>query len=171
MEQTVTRSASQSGFDLKVVSNNAIDWNIDEGHLGWYFRLPESGERIIYNPIARAGRIMVTSLVNNFDPCAQATSGFTYLLSVNTGGALSETVFDLNEDKSFDVSDQISVGDDMHSPSGFHQSGAAASSSPRVLQVNGLESIIAGDVTGNINQITVAPSRNTQGRQSWMRIF
>jgi type IV pilus assembly protein PilY1 len=65
--------------------------------LGWYFDLPNSGERFVANqPLVQSGTVdFVTLIPQPGITCTGGASGFEYILNLNTGGQTSNTVFDL----------------------------------------------------------------------------
>ncbi len=86
----------------EALTDNPITWfdpgaNIGE-HVGWYFDLPESGERVIDDVIIRSGKAVVLSNIplasGGEDPCTSG-KGASYLniLDACTGGRPSEDQF------------------------------------------------------------------------------
>ncbi|MCH8106710.1 MAG: hypothetical protein IIC58_14605, partial [Proteobacteria bacterium] len=98
----------ESNFTQRVLSRNAVDYSIDHG---WYFNLPESGERAVTTPIARANTVFFNSFVPVDDPCASGGFGFKFAVDMTTGGSPLEPVFDVNEDGVIDASDTLTGAD------------------------------------------------------------
>ncbi|MDZ7803058.1 pilus assembly protein [Thiohalophilus sp.] len=86
---------------------------------GWYMDLvsppPNSfgaqGERIVASPLLWAGRIIITSIIPNDDPCGWGGSTWLMELDPNSGSRLDYSVFDLNEDGNFDNKEFMTVKD------------------------------------------------------------
>ena len=80
-----------------------------ESKVGWYLKLPETGEKVLANSITSNGSVMFTTLVPGSgaaaavsDPCvAPVTQGRFYSMNIITGDAGS----DLNKDQSIENDD------------------------------------------------------------------
>jgi type IV pilus assembly protein PilY1 len=86
-----------------VLSNNLLTWypekNDDQvSHVGWYFDLPKSGERIVANPSVREGKIFLTTLVPAKSKCGVDGNSSIYILDACTGGRLADPVFKINDE-------------------------------------------------------------------------
>ena len=84
-----------------------------ETKVGWYFKLPENGEKVLANSITSNGSVMFTTLVPSSgaaaavsDPCvAPVTQGRFYSINILTGSAGD----DLNKDKTITDADLFTV--------------------------------------------------------------
>jgi len=101
-----------------MISNKQIEWwnhKTDKGkHVGWYFDLPKSGERVIINPMIRSGITLVASSIPSKSPCTGGGSSVLYALNACSGGEPHGSQFDSNEDGRVDKDDRI----DGKSPGG-----------------------------------------------------
>jgi type IV pilus assembly protein PilY1 len=102
IEQTFDTS-----FSVKVLTRNPVDYSIDHG---WYFNLPETGERAVTSPIARADTVFFNSFVPVDDPCSVGGFGFKFAVDMATGGSPLDPSFDANKDGVIDDSDMVSNG-------------------------------------------------------------
>lgn len=122
-QQKVLSVSSQFNPVLaRVTSDYSFDWYLGSGlpstssntYLGWYFNLPDPGERQIYDPILRGGRLIFNSVVPNQDPCQ--AGGYSWLneLDFATGKRLGFSPFDYNGDGVFDNNDLVKVNFDVN---------------------------------------------------------
>ncbi len=89
-------------------------------HIGWYFNLPESGERVVSDVRIRAGRLTVISYVATASTCGLAGHSWVMVMDPCTGGRLPDAYFDFNEDGKVDFQDLIDIGEpDKAAPSAF----------------------------------------------------
>lgn len=63
-------------------STETVDWATQDG---WWFDLPNSGERVITNFALRGNRLTVASLVPNSDPCKAGGASWKYDINLVTG--------------------------------------------------------------------------------------
>lgn len=102
LEQEVVDKVVHEGDDYLFVSDNEIDyWSpvTDEGeHVGWFFDLPQEGERTVQDPMIRDGIVMALGSVPVPDPCWAGGSSVLYQLDACTGGEPDEPQFDVSGD-------------------------------------------------------------------------
>jgi len=75
---------------------NAVDYGGSDR--GWYFDLPDTGERLITTPLLWAGNAYFNSLVPESDPCSSGATGILTALDMITGGLPEEPPLDMNGD-------------------------------------------------------------------------
>ncbi len=98
--------------DVRVITKNTLSAD----QKGFYLDLQASpsvltGERVISSPNAYySDRIVFTSFVPDPNACAGQVSGWLYELDPFTGGRTSFSVFDLNNDQSFNSGEFVSLG-------------------------------------------------------------
>lgn len=109
INQSVTAfdgTTSTQAITFYSISSNAIDWSTKDG---WYFNLPNSGQRTVFPVDSLVGgfeRLVRVDTVQPggtaSDPCATATSavGATYIIDAMTGGSPQGTLLDTNGDGS-----------------------------------------------------------------------
>ena len=97
--QTFTEVTTESGDKYRTSSNTAFTAGTATGQkLGWYVDLPASGERIITDPIAHARRLIFTTFVPSTGVCSFGGTSWLMELNMDTGGAVTYAVFDVNKD-------------------------------------------------------------------------
>ena len=94
-EQTVLSTPTVTipglgSVETRVTSRSTVDYATKKG---WYMDLPESGERVAFNPILRDGRFVFTTLTPDAGVCSAGGSGWIMELDYLTGGALENTPF------------------------------------------------------------------------------
>ncbi len=112
-EQTVDSVTTVSGFEVRITSQNAIDYTVKKG---WYMDLPETGERVAFNPILRDGRFVFTTLTPNTAVCAAGGSSWLMELDYLTGGRLNISPFTQVGRVGGDYVSGIRIGNIMTTP-------------------------------------------------------
>lgn len=173
-EQTLIATTTVSGTDYRVTSDTAIDYDTQQG---WYFDLPETGERIAYNPLARDQYfVFVTLIPDTSDPCAAGGSSwlmeFDYL---NGARPTTAVIFDVNDDGKIDDSDTVTVTDANGNPLSVPPTGAKLTNgigtTPAVLDKD--ETTEVKVVSGSTAELqTVLEKKGAKsGRLSWRQIL
>ena len=125
VQQRYTNKYDSDFGNVRVLSNNAVDYSIDVGHKGWYNHLdsvalgetqgiadPEfPGERAVRNIQLRGGLTFVNSLIPRSDTsCVDIAGGFALSFCPGTGGTNclgDRGIFDLDNDGEFDEGDEV----------------------------------------------------------------
>ena len=120
--QAKEAEANFAGQPLRVLTDNPVNylWENDTGgegnpsitaanHVGWYFDLPDTKERVVRDVLIRSGRAIVISTIPNTNPCAAGGASWLYELNANSGGRLDDPQFDINNDNVIDENDLIKV--------------------------------------------------------------
>jgi Tfp pilus tip-associated adhesin PilY1 len=120
--QTKLLDVNFAGQSLRVLSDNPVNylWETDTGgeenpstteanHVGWYFDLPDTKERVVQDVLIRSGKAIVISNIPNTNPCAAGGSSWMYEINANTGGRLKAPQFDINNDNVIDENDLIKI--------------------------------------------------------------
>ena len=94
-----------NSFAQRVLTRNSINWS--GGDYGWYFVLPDTGERSVTRPVVRGGIVFFNSFVPNSDPCSVGGYGYRFAVDIATGGSPDEVVVDVNKDGLINDSDRI----------------------------------------------------------------
>jgi Tfp pilus tip-associated adhesin PilY1 len=108
----------QFGVDLpngdEQYPNPAVDTaNMETvAHVGWYFDLPNTGERVATNSRIWDGRAIVTSFTPNTSVCSGGGTSFIHELDACDGGRTDEAVWDFDGDNDVDVDDLIPIDTD-----------------------------------------------------------
>ena len=79
-------------------------------HAGWYVDLPNSGERVIGNPIIRLGVLNYVSFTPEDSPCGGEGNSFPNFADPCDGGNLGEAFIDINQDGIINEEDLINLG-------------------------------------------------------------
>lgn len=75
-----------TGQSVRTSSNNTVNFASD---YGWFFDLPDSGERANTNPTLALGTLGFTTNVPNSSACTVGGYSYRYFLDYRTGGAVS----------------------------------------------------------------------------------
>jgi type IV pilus assembly protein PilY1 len=135
---------STEEMTLRVLSDNTPDWSItttpDNGascgdfpssqtpcdpecsgcaadplaNVGWYVNLPQTGERVIGNPLVRLGVLNYVTFTPEDSPCGGEGFSFPVFADPCTGGSLVEVFLDINQDGVIDEQDLINIGTDTN---------------------------------------------------------
>ena len=81
-------------------------------HAGWYLDLPQSGERIIGNPLIRLGVLNYVTFTPEDSPCGGEGNSFPVFADPCSGGNLGRAFLDINQDGVIDEQDLINIGTD-----------------------------------------------------------
>lgn len=104
ISQTVNEGAL-AGFDVRLLSDHPIDYTVNRG---WYFDLPDTGERVIVNPIVFGEVVFYTTMVPESNLCS-SSAGYSWLMVHNLfdGSEPDFIAIDVNHDGDFDSEDQV----------------------------------------------------------------
>jgi type IV pilus assembly protein PilY1 len=189
---TTTQSGDSLPYRVRVTSSNTVDYSSQKGwRMDLIYNNTDTGERVIYEPILRNGRIIFvtnyyTSTTTNpntgtaagASPDLCTASGVTmsgkgWLMELDAmmGRRLAYTPFDVNDDRLFDSGDYVDIGDatnpDWVPVSGRQFEGNIAS--PSIATHNNFEFKYNTQSTGNI-QVTTENPGPSFGRQSWRQL-
>jgi len=78
-------------------------------HAGWYFDLPDSGERVVSDVLIRDEKLIVITFVPEESACGSGGYSWLHEGDACTGARLDKPQFDINGDGVIDASDLISV--------------------------------------------------------------
>ena len=104
VSQTSTVSSLTSN-DVRLLSNNPVDYS---EYRGWYYDLPDTGERVIYRPIVIGELVVYITLIPESNLCSTA-GGYSWLMVHNLADGTEPDfiAIDVNGDSVFDSSDQV----------------------------------------------------------------
>jgi type IV pilus assembly protein PilY1 len=97
-----------SAFSERVLTRNSVGYL--SGDYGWFFELPDSGERSVTNPVVRGSLVFFNSFVPVTDPCSVGGYGYRFAVNVIDGGSPDKVAVDTNDDGIIDDSDRASDG-------------------------------------------------------------
>ncbi len=111
---------------VRVLTNNNIVWATEpdstageypdlsttvDNNAGWYFDLPNSGERVVSRMMIRDGKAIFISFTPELSPCTPGGDSILHEVDAADGGRLDSPVFDVNGDGVVDTNDMIQVTD------------------------------------------------------------
>jgi type IV pilus assembly protein PilY1 len=106
-------------------------------NIGWFFDLPESGERVVSDVLLREKRLIAIGYMPKQTPCGSGGDSIVMELDAITGGRVATPVFDINSDGVIDYRDLINIGTEENpiwvAPSGLENPGRLLP--PAILQV------------------------------------
>lgn len=121
VEQSILKEDSltdANGYSVgyRITSNNSVDYTSKKG---WYMKLQQVdnatltytpiGERVINDAVIRGDRVVFATLIPGSDPCSYGGDSWLMELDTRTGGRLSESPLDVNNDGTIDASDLQSL--------------------------------------------------------------
>ena len=170
VEQEVLGAVDFGETPVRVSSNTPVDYAT---YHGWYMDLPESGERVAANPVARDGRAVFVTQIPGEDPCSAGGTGWVMELDYLTGGRLEEPPFDLNADLRINTADLVEYTDEegtrMVAASGAALNiGLLATPTPVLRDERTEHKVVAGS-RGEMASLLEGKSRRS-GRLSWKQI-
>jgi len=103
VEQTITQTTLGTN-DIRVMTNNPVDYTT---HRGWFVDLPDSGERVIANPLVFGDIVVYNSIVPESNLCS-SSGGYSWLMvhSLIDGSEPDFIALDVSGDGAFDSDDQ-----------------------------------------------------------------
>ena len=104
MEQTISFGANADGVPGRSLTTEAVEFVSD---FGWYMNLPDSGERLVTDPVIRGDLVFFNTMIPDANPCNFGGSGWLMAAKWLTGGNPGEIAFDLNRDGVLDALDEI----------------------------------------------------------------
>lgn len=116
LEQTVEPGTwkTTDGQNLRVITDHTPNWGtVDDGdtdqtdpqpdpgsvtdgetaHAGWYFDLPNVGERVVRDVIIREGKVLVVSFTPGQDPCGSGGNSILHAINACVGARPDQDVF------------------------------------------------------------------------------
>ncbi|MDJ0738168.1 MAG: PilC/PilY family type IV pilus protein [Gammaproteobacteria bacterium] len=177
---------------IRLVSNTAVQWagfvsGVPETcavnkSCGWYLDLTDSGEKMVAQPILRAGKLIFVTTLPSPVPCDEGGSGWLMELDPRTGGRLDVPVLDLNGDGKFDFNDMPSTTVNnvtTYTPVSGTKSKVGIIQAPAILAGVGGPSggckdcegkYFSGSKQAQIDAKTENALSSGEGRKSWVRV-
>ncbi len=111
VQQQVLGELGMGGSMYRVTTNNTVDWNTKKG---WYLDFPttgspaaETGERVVYPPQIRFGRVVFPTLIPSLSACDMGGTSWLMEFDAITGARLDTSPFDLDNDGMFSDTDLV----------------------------------------------------------------
>jgi type IV pilus assembly protein PilY1 len=159
----------------RVVSTNTVS----SPKRGWYLDLvPPSGtlqgERVLSVPLLRFGRVIFNTSIPSADPCVLGGTGWLMELDAATGGNLTYSALDMNNDGLFNEGDYVVIGQDnqgkdIKSPVAGKASGSMSLNQPTVITAGAKEYKFNSDIKKGIS-VTTEKSGTSNPRSSWRQL-
>jgi len=150
IEQTFDAS-----YASRVLTRNYIDYSTE---YGWWFDLPDAGERSVTNSIARADTIFFNTFVPENNPCSVGGYGYRFSVDMATGGSPSETVVDFDKNGQIDEHDNENL-------TGIRAAIRQEGYLPEPVFIEDL--VFTGPVASKIKSLP----NNPEGRFSWQELI
>ena len=170
--QNIVDEVAAFGQEFRLTSNLPLD----PSYRGWLIDLvsPVRGfesERVVSDPVLRAGRVIFTTLIPDPDPCEAGGSSWLMELETFSGGRPGGPVLDINGDGKVDAQDLIGVtdpvtGDQEGVPPSGRRSEVGIVPTPSIVEGPNIEHKITSGTTGGLESVGES-SANPRGRQSW----
>ena len=126
LEQTEdsTIQTQLAGRTIRTLTNKEIEWdvqpdqngvgNLDDPikHVGWYFDLPISKERVVSDVTLRVNKLIVISFTPTDDDCKSGGTSMLMEIDWETGGRLAGVNLDVNDDGKIDKDDEAETEDE-----------------------------------------------------------
>ena len=111
---------------VRVLTDNTIVWATEDdttsgqlpdlsttvnNNAGWYFDLPNSGERVVSRMMIRDGKAIFISFTPENSPCTTGGDSILHEVDATDGSRMDASVFDINNDGVIDTNDMITVTD------------------------------------------------------------
>lgn len=85
-QQTVTKSGTTA-----TITSNAVDLNTKQG---WFLDFPDTGERVVTNPVLAAGVLAITTNIpDGADPCLPGGRSWLYAIDYRTGSYIPGSTY------------------------------------------------------------------------------
>lgn len=181
VQQSILKELTVKNIDYRVTTDNPVVYGDAVGSKrGWYMDLRVAskalqGERSIYRPTIRNGRLILTTTIPSENICTSGGSSWLMELDALTGGALDTSPLDVN-------GDNVINNADMLQPDG--EDGDAVAAAGRKNDEMGLTpppTIIGGPdgtkeykiITGSSGTVETAEEQpsSSSGRLSWREIM
>jgi hypothetical protein len=145
-------------------------------HAGWFYDLPDPGERVVSEVLIRDEKLVAISFVPEASACGSGGYSWLHEGDACTGARLEEPQFDINGDSTINASDLISVqvgidgeGNPVYedlAPTEIKNWGKGRLQPPTILRAGGSEIKYLSSSSGRIE--TVRESSISLGISYWM---
>jgi len=105
VQQLIGIGTTTGGVVGRTLTDTAIPYATA---FGWYMDLPDSGERIITDPVIRDDLVFFSTMIPDTNPCNFGGTGWLMVAKWINGGRPDDVSFDLNRD--FDISGLDAIG-------------------------------------------------------------
>ncbi|MEB0135682.1 PilC/PilY family type IV pilus protein [Actimicrobium sp. CCC2.4] len=178
VRQTMLAEVTASATDFtayRLSSNNLVNYPAQKG---WYLDLqtPSSplpqGERVIFNPVIRGGRVIFTTLIPSSTACVFGGDGWLMELDAVSGSRLAVTPFDVNKDNQFSAADYLKASATSDAiPVSGRRSTIGIPSAPTILRAEPKREFkVMSGSKGTVESV-LENAAGSSGRLSWREIM
>lgn len=155
-------TVTSTEHSYRTISANSVNWNTKRG---WYMNLPESGERISFNPQVLGGNLLkFVSTIPSSDICSYGGDSWDYYTDALTGGRLSWSPF-------VDFSGVHDFGGVSAYASARKSSVGITPQGTVLTEGQGRGTVFQGGSTGRMDYYKANLGPATAGRVSWREIL
>ncbi len=108
-ESDLVQQYYDTNYSERVLTRNSVDY-AGGADFGWFFELPDSGERSVTNPVIRGSLVFFNSFAPESDPCSVGGYGYRFAVNLVDGGSPEEVAVDSNLDGIIDDNDRANDG-------------------------------------------------------------
>ncbi len=176
VEQEILVETTVSGNDVRALSDYPVDYSASGKDRGWYLDLVSpvngiEGERVVERAQAYSGYLIYVTLIPSDDICAFGGDSWTMVVDPETGGALSENIFDANNDDNYDSADEVTDSSgNSHVVSSVKSNSGIISAPAIVTAGDKIHLLTTGTDPDGFNDEQIKGSGNSSGRGSWRQL-
>jgi len=104
VRQDIGYGSTTEGVFGRTLTDNAVNYATD---YGWYMNLPDSGERLVTDPVIRGSLVYFNTMTPDSNPCNFGGSSWLMAAKWLDGGVPDAVAFDINRDGALDDLDEI----------------------------------------------------------------
>ena len=163
VQQYIFVGTTPDGFVARTITSNTVDYSTADG---WFMELPETGERLVTDPVIRGDNVFFNTTTPNSSPCDSGGSSWLMVADWLSGGAPQRVAFNVNGDGAIDGLDTVF----SKAAAGIQVSGIAASPANLANKRYTSTTNSTGGSTIQITEIAEIGAPRT-GRLSWEELF
>ncbi len=150
-----------NGNSVRVLSRNPVDYT-GGSQWGWFFELPDTGERSVTRPVVRGDVVFFNTFVPETIPCSYGGYGFRMAVDIINGGSPENPTFDVDQDTEIDDDDRATDGSgNISTVVGLRQEGFL----PEPVFIEDIS--YTAEVPGKVAKLKNIP----KGRFSWQELI
>ncbi len=188
-QQVIDAEDSTTTNAFRRVTNNDVNYtSTGTTEYGWYLDLKPSsgvkqGEMIISEPVLRGKAVIFASLIPNPNECVPGGSGYLMVLNRGTGGQMTQSPFDVNDDHTIDSTDKLGFGDTAlefasgiklnkggNTPAFVFSKSSQSGTEMALIQEQQTDDGTGGISDNGINDIPLNTGLPSTGRQTWRQL-
>ncbi|MEA5444696.1 PilC/PilY family type IV pilus protein [Gammaproteobacteria bacterium AB-CW1] len=173
LQQEIIDELEDFDFELRVTTDHELTTED-----GWYLDLisplshrGREGERVIFNPIFRNGRIIFPTMIPSEDPCAAGGDGWLMEMEAFSGSRLDFSPFDLAGDGEFGEESYVETtidGETVKVPVSGIRSRVGIPTTPAIISSGpGIEGKMMMGSEAEMEELPMEKGDDSLGRQSW----